>query len=148
MNDRLYFFANDGVHGKELWQSDGTPGGTTMVEDTTPGPVGLWATYATLPEFTAICGALYFSVDDGVHGPELWRYEPYSFIPISVAANGEHSLLIHSNAAGDLEITVSIDPLMAAGVEADWWLEAESPRGSRFWYDRTGGWRPVTGPPR
>lgn len=35
--DMLYFFANDFVHGKELWVSDGTETGTHLVKDITPG---------------------------------------------------------------------------------------------------------------
>jgi ELWxxDGT repeat protein len=34
----LYFYADDGVHGKELWRSDGSANGTTMVKDICPGP--------------------------------------------------------------------------------------------------------------
>src|SRR5438067_13780239 len=33
-----FFVANDGVHGFELWKSDGTADGTRMVKDIVPGP--------------------------------------------------------------------------------------------------------------
>src|SRR5205085_6946050 len=33
-----YFVANDGVSGYELWRTDGTEAGTTIVKDIDPGP--------------------------------------------------------------------------------------------------------------
>jgi ELWxxDGT repeat protein len=34
----LFFTASDGAHGQELWRSDGTAGGTDLLEDLRPGP--------------------------------------------------------------------------------------------------------------
>lgn len=36
-NGILYFMANNGTNGRELWRTDGTSGGTAMVADITPG---------------------------------------------------------------------------------------------------------------
>jgi ELWxxDGT repeat protein len=37
VNGMMYFVANDGIHGDELWRSDGTADGTHLVADLTPG---------------------------------------------------------------------------------------------------------------
>ena len=37
-NNKLYFWANDGLSGTELWQSDGTEIGTTRITDIIAGP--------------------------------------------------------------------------------------------------------------
>ena len=64
----LYFSANDGKHGYELWRSDGTARGTRMVKDINPG-----TGWSNISGITAVNGAVFFSADDGVHGAELWR---------------------------------------------------------------------------
>ena len=38
VNGTVYFVANDGIHGRELWKTDGTDGGTVLVKDIKPGP--------------------------------------------------------------------------------------------------------------
>ena len=37
---RLHFAATTPAHGRELWRSDGSPGGTVLVTDLQPGPGG------------------------------------------------------------------------------------------------------------
>ncbi len=66
--DRLYFAGDDGVHGTELWATDGTSAGTAMVADAEPGPIGIG------PSFFTRIGTigLAFSGRDAVHGTELW----------------------------------------------------------------------------
>ena len=69
LGDALYFFAGDGVHGQELWRSDGTEAGTRMVLDICPGDCNSdWGSLIAVHD-----GTLVFSADDGVHGRELWR---------------------------------------------------------------------------
>lgn len=57
-NDVLYFAADDGVHGRELWSYDGNT--LKMALDINPGPYGSY-----LSEFTIYDGKLYFSADNG-----------------------------------------------------------------------------------
>ncbi len=39
-NGAIYFSADDGVNGRELWKTDGTQGGTVLVKDILTGPNG------------------------------------------------------------------------------------------------------------
>ena len=39
MGHTLYFMSNHGVHGRELWKTDGTEAGTFMVQDIAPNTV-------------------------------------------------------------------------------------------------------------
>jgi ELWxxDGT repeat protein len=70
------FFADDGVAGTELWRTDLTAGGTSLVLDINPGPAGSldsWRTYEPWLEAVPLGGLLIFVADDGVRGRELWR---------------------------------------------------------------------------
>ena len=72
----VYFRAQDATHGYELFRSDGTPGGTTLVMDIRSGSAGSFP-----QQLTNVNGVLYFVAHDGTaHGNELWMSDPMSGI--------------------------------------------------------------------
>ncbi|RKI64672.1 HYR domain-containing protein [Corallococcus sp. AB049A] len=67
----LYFAADDGVSGKELWKTDGTETGTVRVKDIRAGATG--SITQSVPAFGNVGGVLYFAANDGTSGLELWK---------------------------------------------------------------------------
>ena len=67
-NNELYFGADDGTNGIELWKYDGT-NTPSMVAD-------ISSTGSSSPGgFTVLNNELYFQANDGTNGIELWKYD-------------------------------------------------------------------------
>jgi len=67
MGNAVYFAANDGTNGLELWRSDGTESGTTMVADIQAGALD-----SNPSPIESINGTLFFAAFGG-SGSELWK---------------------------------------------------------------------------
>src|SRR5690606_2186559 len=65
----MYFSADDGTNGVELWETDGSDIGTLLATDINPG-----AASSNPHNLTAGGpGTLFFAADDGSTGVELWK---------------------------------------------------------------------------
>lgn len=80
--DKLYFTANNGTTGYELWETDGTSPGTKLVYDLNPGMTGSTpTTYRIMGNF------IYFFATTQAAGKELWKFP----LPTSVTSDpGNH----------------------------------------------------------
>ncbi|MFM9959793.1 MAG: ELWxxDGT repeat protein [Planctomycetaceae bacterium] len=68
LNGTLFFSANDGINGQELWKSDGTEAGTVLVKN-----IRADSASSTPSDLTVVGNTLFFRASDGINGTELWK---------------------------------------------------------------------------
>ena len=91
----LYFTADDGVHGVELWKFDGAT--ATRLTD-----IAFGAASANPSWITAYNGQIYFTAENATMGAELWRFDgtnasPVADIRLGPDSSEPHSLFVLSN---------------------------------------------------
>ena len=117
---RMWFVAQDPVHGSELWVTDGMKAGTRRVTDINPGTGFAMTSRGERDEMAVLNGKLYFKATDGTSGYEAWVTDG------SVSGTVRLADLAPGSAASDPYPFVPLGNLM---------LFSASPRGfTRYWY--------------
>ncbi|MEL7007649.1 MAG: ELWxxDGT repeat protein, partial [Cyanobacteria bacterium J06588_4] len=96
-DDQLYFAADDGENGRELFVSDGTAEGTQLVADLNPGEDN-YGTRSSYPRYLTVAGnELFFNADNGETGAELFKLTIEDLTPeapiLIDGTNGSDNLL-------------------------------------------------------
>lgn len=100
----LFFVMNDGVHGLELWKSDGTETGTVLVKDINPGLASGFSFLLT-DSLVAVNGTLFFTANDGTNGVEIWKSdgtEAGTVLVKNINPSGNSSPVLFTNVNGTL----------------------------------------------
>lgn len=67
-NGKVYFRAGDHPDNMELWSTDGTQAGTTLVKD-----ISTWGGGSAPNDITVVNNTLFFAATKGTEGRELWK---------------------------------------------------------------------------
>ena len=111
-----YFGGTTTRHGRELWVTDGTSSGTSLVKDIIVGNAG-----SGVRHVTAMGGKVYFSANDGAHARELWvsdGTEAGTHIVKDIAPGGNSSNPNHLFAVGSKLIFTAFQPGIGWGMWA------------------------------
>ncbi len=86
LNGVFYFAADDGIHGRELFRSDGTTGGTCLVKDIVPG-----SDASNVSDIIVSGNRLYFLIINPFYHQVLWTSDGTDAGTMPVAMNGHSS---------------------------------------------------------
>ncbi|MFT5522122.1 MAG: ELWxxDGT repeat protein [Pirellulaceae bacterium] len=94
VDSTVFFTADDGVNGRELWKSDGTEFGTQLVADIYPGMGDFGDPHSSSPIYltaalTATTGYLFFVAQNDVSGVELWATDGFQTVLVSDINSGD-----------------------------------------------------------
>jgi len=114
---KALFYANDGTRGSELWVTDGTVNGTSMVRELAAGAA---SGVQNSPGFFELNGYVYFWGNSTTEGVELWRSdgtaagtELFSDINPGAASSGTpSSQLANIAGVGNLLVVCATNPTL------------------------------------
>ncbi|PYQ65208.1 MAG: hypothetical protein DMF53_05930 [Acidobacteria bacterium] len=99
LGNRLLFGVDDGDHGGEIWTTDGTPAGTSLLKDVCPGRCtgagAVWSVvgkYALFPGYNSVRGQEMWVTDGTTAGTHLLRdicrgsCSSYPFLPFTTGS--------------------------------------------------------------
>jgi ELWxxDGT repeat protein len=142
LQGRVLFVANDGTHGLELWETNGTVAGTRLMADICPG-----ACSSNPISFVSTGNTVIFQASDEVHGQELWTSDgtitgtrlvldirpgadsgaPTMFVPLGdkilidvLGAEYSHELWTTDGTAGGTRFVREISPARATAAQGPW----------------------------
>jgi len=96
INNTIFLFsADDGVNGEEIWKSDGTTQGTTLLN------LNRDLELNTYGEFVAAGNSIFFSAVSGVHGKQLWFTDGNSKAIIPKVLPDDNKLLSKLTSVGN-----------------------------------------------
>lgn len=89
VNGIVYFKADDGVTGQELWKTDGTSSGTVKVKDISATTVG-----SVPKDLKNVNGTLYFNATDDILGNTVWKSDGTDAGTLMVTSAGYPTVVI------------------------------------------------------
>jgi ELWxxDGT repeat protein len=152
MGEDVYFAANDGAHGNELWRSDGTTAGTTMVTDIVSG------TGNSNPRNLVVIGdTLFFVASDSSGASKIWKTDGTSYgtvaisvscDPMQLTAVGGALFFTGTDAQHGRELWKSDGTVGGTGLAVELWTgptsgfdgsEPFAAAGNKLFFNRNGG---------